>query len=283
MCKKSLFVQIETSSGFCFGVVNAIKLAEENLIKNEKLYCIGQIVHNEKEVERLEKKGLVTIAQENIPEINDCTILVRAHGEPPESFEEAKKHNNKVINATCPIVLKLQKRIKESFNNGENILIFGKPEHPEVIGLNGQTGNKALIFSHPAELQLDTLPQEITLYSQTTMSLDKFRQAVSILQESDKKLTVHDTICRQVSGREEKLTEFCQNFDKIVFVAGRNSSNGKVLFKICQTINSNSYFISSVDEINTNWFATSDKVGVCGATSTPKWQLENVKNYLEQL
>jgi 4-hydroxy-3-methylbut-2-en-1-yl diphosphate reductase len=280
---KNLSVDIEQSSGFCFGVENAIKLAEGNLEKYSQIYCLGQIVHNEEEINRLKEKGLNITEHSNLDKIKDSKILFRSHGEPPRSFQVAEKNNNQVIDATCPIILKFQKRIQKSFLQDENIYIFGKPEHPEIIGLQGQVNNKAVVFDDISKLDLKSIPSSITLYSQTTMPLNKFKEIVAFLNSNGVIVKVQDTICRQVSNREIRIKKFCSKYDKILFIAGKNSSNGKVLFQICKNVNSKSRFISSVDEIDKKWFDKNDKIGICGATSTPKWLLEKVKNYLLSL
>ena len=282
--KKNLHLktEIDERSGFCFGVITAVEKAENLLKKGETVYCIGEIVHNDKEVERLKQKGLITIDYDKLKHIENFTILFRAHGEPISTYELARKNNNTIMDATCPIVLKLQRDIKKAFLNQENIFIFGKPTHPEVLGLNAQTNNKAVIFEDPVELDKKELPDKLTLFSQTTKSLEKFHQAVNYLKSREVDVTVRDTICRQVSNREHELRTFSKNHDKVVFVAGKNSSNGRVLFNICKKYNPESYFVSSDEEIEKQWFSKEDFVGICGATSTPQWLLERVKEKLEE-
>jgi 4-hydroxy-3-methylbut-2-enyl diphosphate reductase len=195
----------------------------------------------------------------------------------------AKSNNNIIIDASCPIILKIQQRVKKSFEKGEKIYIFGKPDHPEVIALNGQIGNNAVIFQDMEDLNLDTMPKKITLYSQTTKSLQKFRFFIDKLKEVGIDVKVNDTICRQVSNRENNIIEFCKRFNRIIFVSGTNSSNGRVLYNICVRENSNSYFISSPDQIKLEWFEVNDKVGICGATSTPMWLMKEVEEKLLSL
>jgi 4-hydroxy-3-methylbut-2-enyl diphosphate reductase len=283
--EKPLNLKVETDerSGFCFGVIKAIEKAEELLDKGETVYCVGEIVHNDEEVDRLKKKGLKTIDQKQLKELKNATVLFRAHGEPISSYRTARKNNNQVFDATCPIVLKLQRDIKKAYDNDEQVFIFGKPTHPEVIGLSAQTNDEAIIFESPEELKDIDIPESLTLFSQTTKSLDEFYRAVEFLREKGIDVNVKDTICRQVANREHELKTFSKQNDKIVFVAGKNSSNGKVLYNICRKYNSSSYFISSPKELREVWFKANDTVGVCGATSTPQWLLEQVKEKLESL
>jgi 4-hydroxy-3-methylbut-2-enyl diphosphate reductase len=278
-----LNVTIDKSSGFCFGVVYAIDMAEDILDNEEYLYCLGDIVHNDEEVERLKAKGLRIIDHEQLHQLKDEKVLIRAHGEAPSTYELALKNNLTMIDASCPVVLKLQNRIKNSHDDEEQILIFGKHGHAEVIGLQGQTNGKAIVFQDLAELDEMELPNKITLYSQTTKSTDKFYEIKDELLKRGFDLKANDTICRQVSNRYEELENFVADYDKIIFVSGKKSSNGKVLFDVCKKYNPNSYFISNVDELNKSWFAKYDKVGICGATSTPMWLMEQVKSALENL
>lgn len=283
MNKLHLKTEIDENSGFCFGVISAIKKAEETLDSGVKLYSLGEIVHNDEEIKRLEKKGLIPISLDELRSLYNSTVLFRAHGEPPESYEIARKNNNVIIDASCPIILKIQQRVKKSYNNGEKIFIFGKPDHPEVIALNGQIQNNAVIFQNIEDLDFKSMPQKITLYSQTTKSLQKFRHFIGKLKEEGFDVKVNDTICRQVSNREHNIIEFCKRFNRIIFVSGTNSSNGRVLFNICVRENSNSYFISSADQIKPEWFEKNDKVGICGATSTPMWLMKQVEEKLLSL
>ena len=279
----NLNVTIDKSSGFCFGVVYAIDMAEDILDNEGKLYCLGDIVHNDEEVERLKAKGLKIIDHEQLNQLNNEKVLIRAHGEAPSTYELALANNLTLIDASCPVVLKLQNRIKNSYDDDEQILIFGKHGHAEVIGLQGQTNGNAIVFQDLAELDHVELPKNITLYSQTTKSVDKFYQIKEELINRGYDLKANDTICRQVSNRYGELESFVINFDKIIFVSGKKSSNGKVLYDVCKNFNSNSYFISSIDELEKDWFAVGDKVGICGATSTPMWLMEKVKTELQSL
>jgi 4-hydroxy-3-methylbut-2-enyl diphosphate reductase len=283
MAKLNLKTEIDKNSGFCFGVISAIKKAEETLDSGIKLYSLGEIVHNDEEIKRLETKGLIPVSLDELRGLKNSTVLFRAHGEPPESYKVAKSNNNIIIDASCPIILKIQQRVKKSFEKGEKIYIFGKPDHPEVIALNGQIGNNAVIFQDMEDLNLDTMPKKITLYSQTTKSLQKFRFFIDKLKEVGIDVKVNDTICRQVSNRENNIIEFCKRFNRIIFVSGTNSSNGRVLYNICVRENSNSYFISSPDQIKLEWFEVNDKVGICGATSTPMWLMKEVEEKLLSL
>ena len=274
---KNLHVQIDVHSGFCFGVVYAIEMAEDMLEEDGHLYCLGDIVHNDEEVNRLKRKGLRIIDHEVLKDLRDEKVLIRAHGEPPSTYELAIKNNLTLIDASCPVVLKLQHRIKNSFDKGDSIYIYGKQGHAEVIGLLGQTNNEAIVFQDISELNLETLPKNITLYSQTTKSTDKFYEINDVLKENGITINTNDTICRQVSNRDKELRDFASKFDKIVFVSGTKSSNGKVLFNVCKDTNQNTFFVSNSDQIEGSWFEENDRVGICGATSTPMWLMEQVK------
>lgn len=272
-----LDVTIDTKSGFCFGVEFAIEIAEEVLREEGELYCLGDIVHNDMEVKRLEEMGLKIIDHEELENMNDVKVLIRAHGEPPSTYDLAIKNNITLMDASCPVVLKLQNRIKKSHDKDEKIYIYGKHGHPEVKGLMGQTGKDAVVFQDIKELDLDNLPESLTLYTQTTKSKEKFYEIVSKLTKTGVNVNVNDTLCRQVSNRDNQLQDFSNNFDKIVFVSGTKSSNGNALFNVCKQNNSNSYFVSSSDEIDKGWFNKDERVGICGATSTPMWLMEEVK------
>ena len=272
-----LDVTIDTKSGFCFGVEFAIEIAEEVLKEEGELYCLGDIVHNDMEVKRLEEMGLKIIDHEELENMKDVKVLIRAHGEPPSTYDLAIKNNITLMDASCPVVLKLQNRIKKSHDKDEKIYIYGKHGHPEVKGLMGQTGKDAVIFQDIKELDLDNLPESLTLYTQTTKSKEKFYEIVSKLTKTGVNVNVNDTLCRQVSNRDNQLQDFSNNFDKIVFVSGTKSSNGNALFNVCKQNNSNSYFVSSSDEIDKGWFNKDERVGICGATSTPMWLMEEVK------
>ena len=277
----NLTVTIDKSSGFCFGVVYAIDMAEDILDQEDYLYCLGDIVHNDEEVLRLKNKGLRIIDHEQLHELHNEKVLIRAHGEAPSTYELALNNNLTLIDASCPVVLKLQNRIKNSHDDEEQILIFGKHGHAEVIGLQGQTNGNAIVFQDIAELDTLALPNKFTLYSQTTKSTDKFYQIKEELLNRGYDVKANDTICRQVSNRYEELEKFVADFDKIIFVSGKKSSNGKVLYDVCKKYNANSYFISNAEEIDKNWFSPNDKIGICGATSTPMWLMEKVKAELE--
>ena len=282
-------IEIDNGSGFCFGVTTAIKKAEEELAKGGKLYCLGDIVHNGMEVERLHEAGLITIDHEQMEELQGVKVLLRAHGEPPETYALAERNNIEIIDATCPVVLQLQRRIKKQYvNNPEaQIVIFGKNGHAEVLGLVGQTESHAIVvekFEDVKQLkvtgQLD-FSKDIYLYSQTTKSLDEFHRIIEYCQEHIVEGAVFksfDTICRQVANRMPNIAAFASKHDVILFVSGRKSSNGKVLFKECKSVNANSYQIESADEIDMNWFKDVETVGICGATSTPKWLMEECRD-----
>lgn len=278
----NLSVSIDKDSGFCFGVVYAIDMAEEILEEDGYLYCLGDIVHNDKEVVRLKDKGLRIIGHEDLPNLKNEKVLIRAHGEAPETYRIALENNITLIDASCPVVLKLQNRIKTTFDEKEKVLIFGKHGHAEVIGLQGQTNGEAIVFQDIAELDHVELPQKFTLYSQTTKSTDKFYEIKDELLRRGYDVRANDTICRQVSSRYEDLGIFAEAFDKIVFVAGKKSSNGKVLYDVCLKSNPNSYFISDPSELDPSQFEENDRVGICGATSTPMWLMENVRDVLQK-
>lgn len=279
---KNLQVTIDKDSGFCFGVVYAIDMAEEILEEEGYLYCLGDIVHNDEEVARLKAKGLRIINHDVLPTLNNEKVLIRAHGEAPETYRIALENNITLIDASCPVVLKLQNRIKTSHDSQEKILIFGKHGHAEVIGLSGQTNNEALVFQDIDELNDVELPASFTLYSQTTKSVDKFYAIKDELLKRGYEVKANDTICRQVSNRYEDLGDFARQYDKVVFVSGKKSSNGKVLYDVCKAANPNSYFISEASELDTDLFGENEKIGICGATSTPMWLMKNVKEALEQ-
>ncbi|QNN42547.1 4-hydroxy-3-methylbut-2-enyl diphosphate reductase [Pedobacter roseus] len=282
MSNLNLQVNIDKSSGFCFGVVYAIEMAEDILDNEGYLYCLGDIVHNDEEVERLTNRGLKIIDHEVLKNLRDEKVLIRAHGEAPSTYQLALENNLTLIDASCPVVLKLQNRIKNSHDDDEQVLIFGKHGHAEVIGLQGQTDGKAIVFQDLAELDNVELPAKFTLYSQTTKSTEKFYHIKDELLSRGYEVKANDTICRQVSNRYEELEDFVGHYDKIVFVSGKKSSNGKVLYDVCKKHNDNSYFVSNVEELDQTWFNENDKVGICGATSTPMWLMEKVKAALEQ-
>lgn len=280
---KGLQVTIDKDSGFCFGVVYAIDMAEEILEEDGYLYCLGDIVHNDEEVARLKAKGLRIINHDVLPTLHNEKVLIRAHGEAPSTYKIALENNITLIDASCPVVLKLQNRIKTSHDGSEKILIFGKHGHAEVIGLQGQTNNEALVFQDITELDDVELPASFTLYSQTTKSVDKFYSIKEELIKRGYEVKANDTICRQVSNRYDDLGDFARQYDKVVFVSGKKSSNGKVLFDVCKAANNNTYFISDYSELDTSIFEEGESIGICGATSTPMWLMKEVKEALEQL
>jgi len=278
----NLNVTIDEGSGFCFGVVYAIEMAEDILAAEGKLYCLGDIVHNDEEVKRLEAKGLVIINHDQLRHIRDAKVLIRAHGEPAATYRLAMENNLELIDASCPVVLKLQNRIKHSYDKEEDIFIYGKHGHAEVIGLKAQTNDKATVFQDASELDVEKLPRKLTLYSQTTKSTDAFYQIKENLEKAGIEVNANDTICRQVSNRDKLLKEFALQFNKIVFVSGTKSSNGKVLYNVCKSVNQNTYFVSKVEQVKREWFSEGDKVGICGATSTPMWLMQEVKDLLQR-
>lgn len=278
----NLKVKIDEDSGFCFGVVYAIDMAEEILEEDGYLYCLGDIVHNDEEVIRLKAKGLKIIENSELNNLKNEKVLIRAHGEAPETYRLALENNITLIDASCPVVLKLQNRIKTTHDDQEKILIFGKHGHAEVIGLQGQTNNEALVFQDIAELDGVDLPQSFTLYSQTTKSIAKFYEVKQQLINRGYNVKANDTICRQVSNRDKELPNFVKNFDKIIFVSGIKSSNGKVLYEVCKKHNPNTFFVSNINDLSPAMFNKDDKVGICGATSTPLWLMQQVKETIEQ-
>ncbi|MCY4780954.1 4-hydroxy-3-methylbut-2-enyl diphosphate reductase [Sphingobacterium sp. UT-1RO-CII-1] len=280
---KNLQVTIDKDSGFCFGVVYAIDMAEEILDNEGTLYCLGDIVHNDEEVSRLKSKGLKIIEHADLVGLRDVKVLIRAHGEAPDTYKIALANNITLIDASCPVVLKLQNRIKTSYDAEERILIFGKHGHAEVVGLQGQTDNEALVFQSLDELDNVLLPDSFTLYSQTTKSVDQFYAIRDELINRGYDVKANDTICRQVSNRYEELGEFARSYDRIVFVSGKKSSNGRVLYEVCKSANPNSYFVSDSSELNDLVFETGETIGICGATSTPMWLMKEVKLHLEEL
>ncbi|MBR7017941.1 MAG: 4-hydroxy-3-methylbut-2-enyl diphosphate reductase [Prevotella sp.] len=286
-------VEIETGSGFCFGVTTAIRKAEEELAKGTRLYCLGDIVHNGMECERLRQMGLLTINHEEMKQLHGVTMLLRAHGEPPETYELARKNEIEIIDATCPVVLQLQRRIKKQYifnQEGEHhsappqIAIFGKPGHAEVLGLVGQTENKAIVIAHFEDVKKLDFNRDIYLYSQTTKSLEEFQRIIEYIKQHISpaaKFQSFDTICRQVANRMPSIAAFAARHDLVLFVCGRKSSNGRVLFDECRRVNPNSYQIEGPDEINKQWFVEGvKKIGICGATSTPKWLMEECRDHL---
>ena len=276
-------VEIDEGSGFCFGVVTAINKAEEELAKGETLYCLGDIVHNSREVERLKTMGLITINREEFKQLRNAKVLLRAHGEPPETYMIARENNIEIIDATCPVVLRLQKRIKQEFlqdaaNDEKQIVIYGKNGHAEVLGLVGQTDGKAIVIEKAEEVKKLDLNKSIRLFSQTTKSLDEFQEIVAYIKQNispEATFEYYDTICRQVANRMPKLREFAATHDLIFFVSGKKSSNGKMLFEECLKVNANSHLIDNEKEIDPSLLQNVQSIGVCGATST---QMADGKN-----
>lgn len=283
-------IEIDQGSGFCFGVTRAIGKAEEELNKDGHIYCLGDIVHNGKECDRLQRLGLTTINHEELTNIHKSKVLLRAHGEPPSTYQLAEKNEIEIIDATCPVVLHLQERIKKEYDNDtehkKQIVIFGKNGHAEVLGLVGQTEGTAIVIESIADLHKLDYNKDICLYSQTTKPLDEFRRIVVYIQEhisSDATFTFYDTICRQVANRMPNIREFANRHDVILFVCGKKSSNGRVLFKECKEANPKSYMIDTANEIELRWLQDCNSVGICGATSTPKWLMEECKIRIEEL
>ncbi len=277
-------IEIDEHSGFCFGVTTAIQKAEEELRKGETLYCLGDIVHNTKECERLKRLGLITIDHAAFRELHNAKVLLRAHGEPPETYETAKKNNLQLIDATCPVVLKLQQRIKQKWQNTANekrqIIIHGQAGHAEVLGLVGQTHGQAIVIENTAQIDKIEKDKNTYIYSQTTKSLEGYKQIVDALQQhidKDRSIESFDTVCRQVANRMNGISNFAKSHQLIFFVCGRKSSNGKILFDECKRINKNSHLIEGPQEIDFSLTDNIDSIGICGATSTPKWLMENCK------
>lgn len=288
-----MITTIDSNSGFCFGVVYAIQMAEDELAESGKLYCLGDIVHNNMEVERLKKEGLEIIQHSDLENLKNCKVLIRAHGEPPSTYETAIKNNIELIDASCPVVLKLQNRIREGYEdileeNGQ-IVIYGLEGHAEVNGLKGQTKNNAIIVMNESDLDKIDYSKPIKLYSQTTKSTKGFfhmkKEIEKRIEESGSMGTVsfeaNDTLCRQVSNREPQLLKFASAHDVIIFVGGKKSSNGKILYDVCKSVNPNSYFVSDPTELNSDWFTNINTVGICGATSTPMWLMEMVEKEIQ--
>ena len=281
-------IEIDSGSGFCFGVTTAIRKAEEELAKGNTLYCLGDIVHNGQECERLKEMGLITINHEEFARLHDVKVLLRAHGEPPETYELAKANNIEIIDATCPVVLRLQQRIKREFDNtsdsnNKQIVIYGKNGHAEVLGLVGQTRGQAIVIENLSEVNRLDFSKDIRLYSQTTKSLDEFRQIVAYIKEHispEASFEYYDTICRQVANRMPNIQTFAANHDLIFFVCGRKSSNGKILFHECKKVNSNTFLIDQPEEIDRKMLEGATSIGICGATSTPKWLMEECKKVI---
>jgi 4-hydroxy-3-methylbut-2-en-1-yl diphosphate reductase len=289
-------VVIDKNSGYCFGVEFAIQMAEDEMADVDQLYCLGDIVHNDMEVKRLYEKGLRVISREQLAELRDCKVLIRAHGEPPETYQLALKNNIELIDASCPVVLKLQNRVKHAYDkiNDQNgqIVIYGQKGHAEVIGLSGQADNNVIIVTAEEDLDKIDFSKPVTLFSQTTKSTKGFYKIKELIEEKlveagntnlDEIFDANDSICRQVSNREPQLQKFSSEVDVILFVSGKKSSNGKALYQVCLANNPRSYFIENESEVDPNWFVNANKVGICGATSTPSWLMEKVASFVRAL
>ena len=287
-----MIVEVDEKSGFCFGVQNAVEIAEKALAKGEKVFSLGPIVHNDREVERLSALGLVSIDHDEFRKLKNCKVLIRAHGEPPETYTTAAENNITIIEATCPIVKKLQSRIKDTWQEIRErqgqIVIFGKPGHAEVVGLMGQTLNEGILVSGPSDIDRIDVTKPVWMFAQTTMSIRDYQEFAGLVrskmkekgEDPEKMLHVSKTICGQVSNREPHLKVFAQKHDILIFVSGIESSNGKMLYSICKSINNDTYFVSSVEEIDPLWFKGKKSAGICGATSTPKWLIEKVRDHV---
>ncbi len=286
-----LTIEIDEESGFCYGVIRAVQKAEMKLKESGTLYSLGSIVHNNLELERLNNIGLEVIDFPQMKDLHDTTVLIRAHGEPPRTYALAQENNINLIDCTCPVVLKLQERIRNTYksHNGQ-IVIFGKIGHAEVNGLVGQTNGEAVVVDSVESLHKVDFSRPLQIFSQTTKDPKEYREICDVMKQkimeaggSIENLKVHDTICRQVAQRHTNLMAFAKKHSVIVFISGKESSNGKVLYELCKSVNERSYHVQDVDQIDAGWFVESDTVGICGATSTPKWQLEGVAQYLEKL
>jgi 4-hydroxy-3-methylbut-2-en-1-yl diphosphate reductase len=290
-----MIIETDSNSGFCFGVRNAVSIAEKALLKGEKVFSLGSIVHNDKEVDRLASLGLVSINHEEFAKLRDCKILIRAHGEPPETYLTATRNNIEIIEATCPIVKKLQSRIRQTWTGtkqgNEQVVIFGKPGHAEVIGLLGQINNEGILVSGSDDIAAIDITRPVYLFAQTTMSNADYSSFTGQLRASmiergidpEENLIVHRTTCVQVSNREPQLRIFAGKHDVIIFVSGKESSNGKMLFSVCKSVNPHTHFISSPEEIDISWFTGKKSVGICGATSTPKWLIEKTREVISSI
>ncbi|MBO6012827.1 MAG: 4-hydroxy-3-methylbut-2-enyl diphosphate reductase [Bacteroidales bacterium] len=280
-------VEVDKESGFCPGVINAIRKAEDELKTRPKLYCLGDIVHNGQEVKRLEDQGLVTIDHDSLQQLHDTKVLLRAHGEPPSTYQQAQKQGIEIVDATCPVVLQLQKKVRRMYETepDSQIVIYGKHGHAEVNGLVGQTNSTAIVIENESELVKIDFSRPVRLFSQTTMSVDKFRQlSLNIEQRMEPGATLQtfDTICRQVANRIPHMRDFASRHDAILFVSGKKSSNGKALFEVCRSVNPRSYQVSSVEDVDPSFWKDAETVGICGATSTPRWQMDQVADFVER-
>jgi 4-hydroxy-3-methylbut-2-en-1-yl diphosphate reductase len=291
-----MVVEIDKQSGFCFGVRNAVEIAEKALLNGERVFSLGPIVHNDKEVDRLSSLGLESIDHEQFKNLKECKVLIRAHGEPPETYLTAEANNITIVEATCPIVKRLQSKIRETWirtKKGEGqVVIFGKPGHAEVVGLLGQINNEGILVSGPDDFGKIDISKPVHLFSQTTMSVKEYSNLIEVLRsrmkeqginDPDDNLIINKTICGQVSNREPHLKAFAKKHDTIIFVSGRESSNGKMLYSVCKNVNSDTHFVSSLEELDKSWFTGKNSVGICGATSTPKWLIENIRDFISNL
>lgn len=289
-------VSIDKNSGFCWGVVRTVDIAEEVMQESPELYSLGPIIHNPMEINRLKEKGLETITRDDFEKLRGKKVLIRAHGEPPSTYALARKHGIELIDATCPVVTKVQERIRKFYDKGYQVVIFGKKDHAEVIGLAGHTNNEAIVIKSVEETSKIDFSRKTVLFSQTTMDKPTFYEIAKVLKEKiqaefevgtfeESALDFHakDTICGQVSGRDKKLREYASQNDAMIFVAGKNSSNGKVLYDICKEANPTTYFIEDESELKSEWFEGRESVGISGATSTPQWLMEKVKNAIETM
>jgi len=291
-----MVVEIDRQSGFCFGVQNAVEIAEKALLKGEKVFSLGPIVHNDKEVERLSALGLVSIDHDEFRTLRNCKVLIRAHGEPPETYITAENNNITIIEATCPIVKRLQSKIKDTWlnimeTNGQ-VVIFGKAGHAEVVGLLGQINNKGILVTGPDDIHKIDVTKPVYLFSQTTMSVKEYGKFTDSLRSKmheagvphpDNNLIINKTICGQVSNREPHLKAFAKKHDIVIFVSGRESSNGKMLYSVCRNVNPDTHFVSSPEELDLKWFKGKNSVGICGATSTPKWLIEKIQDIISNI
>lgn len=291
--KSKPIIEIDPNAGFCFGVVRVIEIAEEILEREKNLYCLGKIVHNEKEIERLSKKGLITISYEEYEELKNCKVLIRAHGEPPQTYEIAKKNNITLIDGTCPVVTALQRKIQNTYNKvnneGGQIVIYGKKDHPEIIGIKGYINDNAIIIENLQDLENIDYSKAVYLFSQTTKNSNSYEE---IKKEIEKRIInsgnknsffFNDTICKQVKFRDIQLREFCKNKDIIIFISGRDSSNGKMLYEECKKVNDNCYFITEIEQLFEIDFNNKHIIGISGATSTPVWLMEKAKEVIQNI
>ncbi len=287
-------VIIDENSGFCFGVVYAISKAEEILKQDGHLYVLGDIVHNDEEVKRLKKMGLEVISRDDLKRLKDTKVLIRAHGEPAETYQIAFRNNIQLLDASCPIVLRLQNQVRNAYQQMKQqsgqVVIYGKPDHPEVIALRSQANYEAIVIQSEDELDKLDYTRPIAIFAQTTKNLEKYYYIIDTIRQrmqqalgrQEVPFFYYDTVCRQVSNRDKELQIFCKDKDVVLFVSGKKSSNGRMLFGECKKVNPNTYFISSPDEVDLSWFKGNETVGICGATSTPQWLMQKVKNYLTE-